>query len=123
MKNDPFRGDLYSVVVRNLVVPLWAAKERSPYPRLLKHFEKSQFRAYEEVREDQWKRAKAMLSHAWEQTEYYRDRFGEAGITPEDIRSWEDWRKIPILTKDDIRRSGKRMVARNIGGVQKLVEV
>jgi phenylacetate-CoA ligase len=114
MKNDAFRGDIYSVVVRNLIVPLWAAKERSPYPRLLKHFEKSQYRPYEEVRADQWSRAKTMLSHAWENTEYCRERFGEAGISPEDIRSWEDWRKIPLLTKDDIRANRERMVARNV---------
>ncbi len=34
---------------------------------------------------------------------WYRDRFAEAGVAPEDIRSLDDLRRLPFTTKDDLR--------------------
>ena len=34
---------------------------------------------------------------------FYRDRFAEMGITPDDIKSVDDVRKLPFTTKDDLR--------------------
>ena len=35
--------------------------------------------------------------------EFYRRKFAEAGITPDDIRSLADVRKLPFTTKQDLR--------------------
>ncbi len=35
--------------------------------------------------------------------EFYRERFKELGITPEDIRTLDDVKKLPFTTKDDLR--------------------
>ena len=34
---------------------------------------------------------------------FYRERFAELGITPEDIKTLDDVRKLPFTTKDDLR--------------------
>lgn len=112
------RGDLYAPLVRAVVAPLWARKEGSPYLRHLAYLKKSPFRPLDEVRADQWKRLKSLLRHAYEHTDYYRQRMGEAGLVPDDLRSWEDLATLPLLTKDDIRLHRDRMVARNIPRVQ-----
>jgi phenylacetate-CoA ligase len=36
-------------------------------------------------------------------SEFYRERFKELGITPDDIRTLDDVKKLPFTTKDDLR--------------------
>jgi phenylacetate-CoA ligase len=114
MKTGPFEGDMYSKVVRYIVAPMWAAKERSPYLRHLNYLEKSQFRPLEEVKQDQWGRLRKLLQHAYDNTEYYAEKLRACGLTPDDIRSWNDLQSLPFLTKDDIRANRERMVAKNV---------
>lgn len=53
----------------------------------------------------QWRRLKKQLAYNYENSIYYREeKFKKAGLTPEDIQSWEDFRKIPLMTKDEHRR-------------------
>lgn len=108
------RGDLYSHVVRHVVAPLWAMKEQSPYLKHYKTFLRTQYRPMEEVRRDQWARLRKLLDHAYEHTRFYRQRLGALGITPNDIRTWQDFERLPLLTKDDIRANRDLMVADNI---------
>jgi phenylacetate-CoA ligase len=108
------RGDIYSKVVKHLIAPLWAIKERSPYLKHLKYLERSQYRPIDEVRNDQWRRFKKLLNHAYNNVEYYREHMRGDGISSEDLNSWDDLLRLPILTKDDIRENKDRMVARNI---------
>ena len=108
------QGDLYSHVVRRVVAPLWALREKSPYLRLYKNFLRTQYRSLDTVRQDQWTRLKSLLAHAYAHTSFYRARFDEHGIRPEDIRSWQDFERLPVLTKDDIRAHRDAMVADNI---------
>jgi phenylacetate-CoA ligase len=114
MQTARFDGDFYSIIVRHIVAPLWAMKERSPYLKHLRHLEKSQFRPLHEVREDQWRKLKKLLRHAYDNTEYYFEKMRSVGIAPEDIRSWDDLHRLPFLTKEDVRADRDRMVAKNI---------
>lgn len=111
---EKFHADLYSKVVRYVVSPLWAIKERSPYLRHLKYLERSQQRPLDDVREDQWGRFKKLLDHAYINTAYYSEKMKSYAITPDDIKSFDDLHKLPLLTKDDIRANKDRMVACNI---------
>lgn len=45
------------------------------------------------------------VKHVYEHVPYYRKLMDEKGVKPEDIRSIEDIRKLPLLTKDDLRES------------------
>ncbi|MFO0752903.1 MAG: hypothetical protein U0411_06215 [Thermodesulfovibrionales bacterium] len=114
VRPDRFRGDFYAKVVRRVVAPLWAAKERSPYLLHLRRLEASQHRPPDEVRRDQWQRLARLLRHAAQHTDFYAERLGGAGVRPGDVRSWEDFARIPLLTKDDIRANRDRMVARTV---------
>ena len=107
-------GDLYSYFVRGVVAPLWAMRERSPYLKHLRRFRRTQYRSVDDVRLDQWTRLKRLLDHAYAHTRFYQNRFRSLSLTPADIRSWEDFERIPLLTKDDIRAHRDDMVADNI---------
>ena len=51
----------------------------------------------------QWKSLKALLRHAYDTTPYYRQRFEESGITPNEIQSPADMAKLRVLTREDIK--------------------
>jgi phenylacetate-CoA ligase len=43
------------------------------------------------------------VGHAWAHSPFYRERFAQAGITPEDIRSLADLERLPFTTAEDLR--------------------
>ncbi len=51
----------------------------------------------------QLKRLKATLEKVYATVPFYRKRFDEAGVTPSDIQSLSDLKKIPFTTKQDLR--------------------
>ena len=52
----------------------------------------------------QWRRLKKQLQYNFENSVYYREeKFQKAGLTPDDIQTFEDFRKIPLMTKDEHR--------------------
>jgi phenylacetate-CoA ligase len=52
----------------------------------------------------QWRRLKKQLRYNFENSVYYREeKFQKAGLTPDDIHTFEDFQKIPLMTKDEHR--------------------
>jgi len=49
-------------------------------------------------------RLKKQLQYNYKNSFFYRKKFGEAGIKPEEIRSINDLQEIPLTTKDDLRK-------------------
>src|SRR3546814_17238252 len=58
-----------------------------------------------ELRELQLERLQWTVRHAYENVPLYRRKFTEAGVTPDDIRTLEDVRRLPFTTKDDLRET------------------
>ncbi len=56
-----------------------------------------------ELQELQLKRLKFILRYVYERSRFYRRRFDEAGVRPDDLKKLEDIRKFPFTTKDDLR--------------------
>jgi len=46
----------------------------------------------------------AQLKYAYENSPFYKRKWDEAGIRPEDVQSLEDFEKVPFVTKEEIRR-------------------
>ena len=51
----------------------------------------------------QLKRLKSAVKNAYDNVPYYRKRFDELNITPDDINTLKDIEKLPFTTKDDLR--------------------
>ncbi len=45
------------------------------------------------------------VRHVWENLPYYRKKMEEAGVTPDDIKGVDDLKKLPFLSKDDLRKT------------------
>ena len=57
----------------------------------------------EQIREWQSERLVNQVKNCWDNVPLYRERMEEAGLTPEDIKSVDDLKKLPFTTKDDLR--------------------
>ncbi len=59
----------------------------------------------EEIKEIQIQGLKNTIKHAYNGSEFYKQRLKDAGITPEDIRSLDDLKYLPFTTADDLREN------------------
>jgi len=98
--------DIGAILARHVVFPLWLRKNRSEVGRLLQEYERTQFLPPDELRLLQRRRLKALLSAAAERIPFYRARFREAGLRPEQVEGPEDLAVLPPLRKEDIQRNG-----------------
>ena len=58
----------------------------------------------QEMKTLQWQRLKKQLQYNYDKSEYYRaEKFRKAGLGPDDIHTFEDFQKIPLMTKDEHR--------------------
>ena len=57
----------------------------------------------EDLEQLQLERLQSTINRIYRNVKFYRSRFDEKGILPEDIKSLEDLRNIPFTTKDDLR--------------------
>ncbi len=72
---------------------------------------RNQYLKLENLRKWQEKRLRLLVSHAYRNTRFYHEKFKKAHITPSDIQTLDDLKKIPIVTKEEIRASPKDVIA------------
>jgi len=99
---------------RNVVYPLWVAKDRSPRLAYLRELEASQYYPLPRLKELQFAKLQAMLAHAYSDVPHYRQLFDRLGLKPADIRDERDLRRLPVLGKDEVRRNQKDFLARSL---------
>ena len=85
------------------------------FDALLHAWEETQWLSREELRELQDAQLKLLISHAYDTVPYYRNIFHERRLTPDDIKTVSDLPKLPILTKDDLRRNFRLLVSTRPG--------
>jgi len=66
--------------------------------------EKIETMSQEELRALQWKRLKQQLRYDYDHSIYYKEKFKEAGFRPQEIHSFEDFQRLPLMTKDEHRK-------------------
>lgn len=108
--------DLHARLIRTLIGPLWAVKERSPYLWHYRRLVRTQFDPPERVALRQWETIRGLLRHAQATVPFYRDRFREAGLDAEDVHGPEDLARLPVLTKAEIREHGPELLSTAYAG-------
>jgi phenylacetate-CoA ligase len=77
----------------------------------LSKLRRSAFWEEERLLKTQEKQLRAIVSYAYECVPFYKRKYRDAGIEPEDIRTRDDLSRLPILTKDEIRDNFGEMVS------------
>jgi phenylacetate-CoA ligase len=60
------------------------------------------------------RRLRSLVHHVFDNVPYYRRLFRHAGLRPEDIRTVEDLRHVPISTREQLRGAGSEGFARGV---------
>lgn len=102
MKN--YMGLLTKPIPRSIMVG-------SNFHYFSKELDDTQWYKPEELKKLQVKRLRALIKHAYINVPYYRRVFSENKISYEDIKTIEDLRKLPILTKEDIRTHFNELIS------------
>ncbi|MFL5242851.1 MAG: phenylacetate--CoA ligase family protein [Gemmataceae bacterium] len=95
--------DLHATLIRNVIGPLWARWEGSPYLRHYKRLQQTQYDSPASIQAKQWPAIHSLVEHAYATVPYYRQRLDQVGLRPNAIHGFDDFRHIPILTKADLR--------------------
>ena len=61
--------------------------------------------SYEEIRQIQNEKIVKQVRYVYENVPYYRNLMEKKGVTPDDIKSIDDIKKLPFLSKDDLREA------------------
>ncbi|GAB4244536.1 MAG: phenylacetate--CoA ligase family protein [Acidobacteriota bacterium] len=81
--------------------------------KLHRAFERNQWAPPADWRAFQLRRLEIILDHAFQQVPYYQQLAAELGVRRADFQGPEDLRRLPLLTKEIVRRRGRHLVARN----------
>lgn len=69
------------------------------------HYDEAERLSIDELRALQLERLQWSVAHAYNNVPIYKQKLDDAGVSPEDIKSLEDIRKLPFTTKDDLRQT------------------
>ena len=106
----------YDWMVKKISFPIVARRDGLPnLMKYLSQLEESQYWPPEILAEYQFKKVKALLLHAYDNTDFYRYRFDEAGFSLFNFAHLDDLTRIPPLIKSDLQGSLNALVAKNYG--------
>lgn len=103
----------YEALFRHALYPAYeSGLRRRGTLRYLRDYERDQWLPRERIDALQWERLQRLLAHCWEHVPFYRAQWRELGIAgPGDIRTREDYARLPVLDKPAIRANADALVS------------
>jgi phenylacetate-CoA ligase len=103
----------YEAAFSRFLFPLYeSGLRRRKTLKYLREYEANQWLDGERIAELQWQKLKRLIEHCWRDVPYYQRRWKELGIVPDDIRSLQDYARLPTLDKAEIRACFDELHAR-----------
>ena len=99
----------YSRLLESVLLPTYDRVRGRQYVDRRTFLERSQWWSAERLREFQWSELKKLLAHAFASVPYLADKYRKAGIALADLRSWDDFRRLPPLTRAEINAHGPEL--------------
>jgi len=102
---------LFPFIRRKIFYPFYYLVSGSPRIRYWKKLEESQYLSGEILAKRQWAKLKSIINYSYKKTIFYKNHFDNAGFHPADLKSPADIKKIPVLTKEQIRENFNHMIS------------
>lgn len=99
------RSKINNLLLPNLVLPVVDRLSENKAWSYLQEYLKADFEDPNLRRERQWRKMKRLLEHAYRNTIYYRELMDSVGLPPDKIQTPEDLRRLPVTTKQDLRKA------------------
>jgi phenylacetate-CoA ligase len=96
-------SSVYTTLISQFLFPLHERLKKHSTVRVRREMEETQWWSPEQLRALQLKKLQLLLADVGRQVPYYRDLFKQISFDPRAVRSLDDLRKLPFLTKTEIR--------------------
>ena len=110
-------SSLYTRFVSGLIFPLHERLKHHDTVAVRRQLEDSQWWSRERLEQLQVERLQALLQHARQHVQYYRDVFAQIGFDPASVTSITDLQRLPFLGKPQIRANAETLKADNAQGL------
>ncbi|MFH0755885.1 MAG: hypothetical protein V2B15_01185 [Bacteroidota bacterium] len=87
--------------------------EEENYFNFLKHTE---FFTASELQMLQLEKFKKLIAYAYDKVPYYHETMNQLGLKPSDFNAYEDIVKLPVITKEEIRKEPHRFISQDYTG-------
>jgi phenylacetate-CoA ligase len=104
----------FKSAVAESVWPAIVAPESALLGALMFQLESTQWWAAPQLLEHQLQQMAHVLKHAYDTVPFYRQRFDAVGWRPGAALTYDDWRKLPLLTRRDIQDAGTSLASNTI---------
>jgi len=101
-------------VVPNIIWPALPAPEGANMLAILFQLESTQWNAGEKLLALQRLQLAKVLRHAVATVPYYRDKFQNLATPHLEDFTWEEWRRLPLLTRPAVQEAGQKLISRAI---------
>ena len=105
-----------STLVKKIIYPLHEKVFGRKTFEYLDELEKQQWLSHEELEEIRFRKLRGLLQHAGENIPFYKERFAQAGFSPDKMQDIDDLRKIPLLGKSEIKANLESMTWQDCPG-------
>lgn len=111
-------GNLRTILTERVLYPLYQIKFGPAFGfnviNIRNVLDKTQWLSSTELSEYQTSKLRRLIQHVYNNVPYYSDIMHKKGLRPEDIRSAEDLKHFPVLTKKEIRENFDSIVSADI---------
>jgi phenylacetate-CoA ligase len=84
------------------------------FHNIMEHLRGTQYYSDDQINSYQNNKLKSLINHAYETVPYYRELFDTNKLKPKDIQTTADLYKIPILTKEDLKKYKHQLISKKI---------
>ncbi len=96
---------------RRILEPAWSRFTLAGVHEFERELDRGQWLPAAEIQAGQLAELRRLLTTVVETNAFYRERLASCGITPQDLRSLDDFRRVPLLTKADVRQAGVDLIS------------
>jgi len=104
---------ILSTLRTRLLIPIYEGWQGYHIQSMIPEVEILLKKSYEELKVDQLNRLRKLLFHASETVPYYSRVFKELDFHPKDLKSIDDLKLLPLLTKDKIREYSSELLSKD----------
>ena len=100
--------------LKGIVLPLASKLGANKGWDYYRHYIRADFEPAAQRRERQWQKLQSIVRHAYHHVPFYKRKYDQAGMNPDNIKSAADFRKLPVITKKELREHfPKHVIADN----------
>lgn len=105
-------------IIRNIkiFIPFKVRTFNKEFYNFLYLLKENETKSFKEMKNHQFSKLKEQVENVYKFSEFYKKKYDQFGFHPKDLKTLNDLSKIPILTKDEVRKNAKLMVLKNFRG-------